>query len=258
MNHLILTEGKETEPDILSSVLTKYGFNVVTKKDSKKYEDIELSTQEISNNKDNVIIAKAPRNRLRDLLRYYDKDNVDLDKVFSNSATHFSSIFLVFDVDHTSNEDLENIFSIHNDETDKGLLLVSSPCIEILSETNRDKELHVNHLSEYKKERNIYINDILKYGKSTKEYIIDNFEKLVIYYLDKNTIEFDSYNVSEHPELAISKINKENTRSEEEVIYRYFTTVIYVAIAKITGLDREMDNYNSVKEFFMKSQHKGE
>ena len=34
------------------------------------------------------------------------------------------------------------------------------------------------------------------------------------------------------------------------VVYRYFTTVIYVCIAYIKGLTREIDNYNIVKDFF--------
>ena len=56
----------------------------------------------------------------------------------------------------------------------------------------------------------------------------------------------------EHPYSIIKKINSENIRNKDEVIYRYFTTVVYVAIANIHGLTKMIDNYDNVRKFFLK------
>ena len=61
----------------------------------------------------------------------------------------------------------------------------------------------------------------------------------------------------EHPRLIIDYINKYNERvnyskdtgDESYVIYRYFTTVVYVFIAYINGLVREIDNYDIVYQW---------
>ena len=251
MNYLILTEGEKTEKNILREVLKRYDFNVVDSPKVNSYSDIEIDIETISNDKENIVIAQAPKNRLSELLKLYNEKNYDLDKVFGNRANYFAGIFLVFDVDHTSIEDLKNMFDIHNDETEKGLLLVSSPCIEIMADYGRTSEIRVNHLSDYKKEINKHINDELRFGKNVEQYIIDNFEELAIKYLDQNVEEFNSYNVMEHPQLVIDKINETNIRSNEEVIYRYFTTVVYVAMAYICRLVKIDNNYNIIREYLL-------
>lgn len=253
MNYLILTEGKETEPDVISEVLKKYGFNIVRCHQIKEYDKIEIDINELSNNKNNIVIAQALRNRLSDLLKIYRKENVDLDLLYGSSATYFAGVFLLFDVDHTSNEELIEIASIHNDETDKGLLLLSSPCIEIMAEPNRTEIIEVDHLKEYKSEINKRIDMQLKNGYTSKQYIINNFEELALAFLDKNAKEFGSYNVMEHPMLIINKINELNVRSNEHVVYRYFTTVIYVVLAYICGLTKEINNYETIKNFLKKN-----
>ena len=246
MNYLVLTEGKRTEINIFSEILKRYGFHIVKREIINDYSSIAtIDKQLLSNSKDNVIIAQAPRNRLRDLLKFYNEEQYDLDKIFGENSYYFNGIFLLFDVDHTSESDLNIIFNIHNDETEKGLLLVSSPCIEIMSEPRRKKTLQTAHLRSYKAERNIKIEKL--YNTNTEQYIIDNFEKLSIYFLNKNVKDFNNKNVMEHPELVIEKINKENIRGEELVEYRYFTTVTYVLLAFVMNKTIKTNNYNAVK-----------
>lgn len=252
MNYLILTEGKRPEYRIFSKILEKYGFTV--NKQSIKildYEDINIDKIEISElteGKNYALIAQAPRNRLGDLLRYYKKKNYDINKVFRKEYNFFNYVFLIFDVDHTSNEDLEEIFNYHNDEGSDGLLLISSPCIEILSEPDRKEVLKENHLETYKHRINTELS--LKYHMGAGEYIIKNFEELCLKFLEKNYNDFKSKNIMEHPSLVIKLVNDNNFRSVENVEYRYFTTVIYVLIAHIFGLTKEIDNYELVYEFF--------
>jgi len=61
----------------------------------------------------------------------------------------------------------------------------------------------------------------------------------------------------EHPQFVLKKINELNEREDissdcHPVYYRYFTTVIYVCVAYIKGLTKEIDNVDLIKEFFLK------
>lgn len=255
---LLIVEGKKTEPNIFQSILLKYGYNVI------KYEEklnIDLLSQfdEANLEKDNknVIIVQGPRNRIHDLLKYYNENEDSFEKMLSRHSELFQGIFLMYDVDHNDCDDIEEIFNKFNDES-TGMLLLSSPCIEVLGDYNHDrKESKYNHLYQYKKELNNY------YQKNKTDlisYIIDNFEELSLYYLKKNKDDFNENNIMEHPRLVIDYINKYNERvnyskdSEDEsyVIYRYFTTVVYVFIAYINGLVREIDNYDIVYQWLLK------
>ena len=63
----------------------------------------------------------------------------------------------------------------------------------------------------------------------------------------------------EHPQLIISKINEDNKRVnypkdsplKSYVIYNYLTTVVYVFLAYINGLTREINNYEIVRNYLL-------
>lgn len=145
-NYLFIVEGEKTEPSILQTVLERWGYNAIKTNRISELQEFGLSFDEtkLSNTKDNVVIAQAPRNRLHDLVVLYKKHHVDLDKLFgADENILFSGIFVFFDVDHTTVSDLNDAFAFHCDETSSGLLLVSSPCIEIISEPQRKDDLSV-------------------------------------------------------------------------------------------------------------------
>ncbi len=127
----------------------------------------------------------------------------------------------------------------------------------MLGEYDHARELRYNHLKEYKSDLNKYHKE--KTNESAEEYIVNNFESLCLYYLDKNKNDFDENNIMEHPSLIVSKINELNERinypknsgKDSYVIYRYLTTVVYVFIAYVNRLTREIDNYKIVRRFFM-------
>ena len=58
----------------------------------------------------------------------------------------------------------------------------------------------------------------------------------------KSLIHWKNYKV-------IIRINCKD-KEQSYVIYRYFSTVVYVAIAYTNGLTREIDNYENVYSFF--------
>ena len=260
-NFLIITEGVSTEPNILESILNRYGFNVIRKDPITITNDkfaLDFNVTSLDNQKDSVVIAQGPRNRIRDFLILIDKQSEDVERCFSQFEQNFAGIFLIYDVDHTLKDDLEKMFLKFQDET-SGLLILSSPCIEILSEPYRRNILRANHLSEYKAERKAWIQN--KTNNSVENYIISNFEELILAFLKQNCEESGSNNVMEHPEYVLRQINLLNERTYidknvQPVLYRYFTTTLYVCIAYILGLTKEIENSEIVADFFIKHKCK--
>ena len=257
-NFLIITEGVRTEPKILKPIFEKYGFNAIRRNPIRINEEscmFDLKITEMHDeNKDNVFIAQGPKNRIRDFMNLINQQTEDVERYFVQLADTFAGVFLVYDVDHTPNEDLEAMCLKFCDETSDGLLLVSSPCIEILSEPNRTNELCVDHLEEYKAERRAWVQE--KTSNSVEKYIVKNFETLILSFLRKNCEESGSNNVMDHPEFVLQQINTKNERTfisddEQPVRYRYFTTTLYVCIAYILGLTKEIDNSDTIANFFL-------
>lgn len=254
---LIMTEGARTEQNILQAVLEKYGFNVIKQEPiriHKEGDPFDFNLSHLTNDKINILIAQGPKNRISEFINMFDNQSEDVERYFKLWSENFAGIFLIYDVDHTSKEALENMFFKFQDETEAGLLLLSSPCIEILSEPNRTKELCVEHLKEYKTERKAWVQD--KTSNSVENYIINNFEDLIIQFLKQNCRESGNNNVMEHPEYVLQQINLLNDRTYinddfQPVLYRYFTTTLYVCIAYILGLTKEIDNSIIVENFFL-------
>lgn len=257
---LIIVEGAKTEKDILEAVFQKYNFEV------HRCGQMQLSNSDLYNNdkcfferdllesqNDRVFIIQGERNRLSDWLKCMNKSTFDYSTAFREYVDGFAGVFVLYDLDHNSNDVIEQMTEKFNSETDIGLLLLSSPCIEVMSDYEH-REIRVEHLSEYKSNCNVQTQK--EHFMSAKDYIIDNFEQIAVRYLDQNTNDFNEKNVMEHPKLVASKINQTNIRALDEngvqyVICRYFTTVIYVCVAYIMGLTKEIDNAEKVKEFLL-------
>lgn len=148
---------------------------------------------------------------------------------------------------------ISSIFRINT--LPQGLLIVSSPCLEILSEPNRKDPIIVKHLREYNSLRNIQLDTNPNIKISAINFIVNNFEDLILEFLISNVVLFKDNNVMEHPHLAVDEINRLNYRSREQVCYHYFTTVIYVVIACIMGLTKQVDNADTVREFLKHHSH---
>ena len=256
-NFLLIVEGEVTEKDILTMVFKRYGLNVYDKGklNLKKLNITELTYSQFGAPSNcNIILVQGPKNRICDWLKDINKETDDFERYFQNLDGVFAGIFVIYDVDHTSDAALVEMFNKFNDETSNGLLLLSSPCIEVIADKERKNDLKVDHLKNYKSELNIRFNKEFKC--STKQFIINNFESLALYYLEKNEKELQCKNVMEHPVLILDKINELNERKfisadYQPVHYRYFTTVIYVCIAYIYGLTKEVENVETVRKFLL-------
>lgn len=259
-NYLLIVEGSCDEKNIFGDIFVSYGFNVIKCQEKMTTDGFgDFYKYELSQDKDNIVIIEGPRNRIHDFLIYYDKEIDSIEKLFNYSVNYFSGIFLIYDVDHNDNDDINEMFDKFNDES-SGLLLLNSPCLEVLSDTGikEDYFIKCNHLTEYKSRLNVYHE---KHGNiNLKEYIKNNFNKIILYFLDQNTKEFNEHNIMNHPFLVKEEINKKNIRynfkdkNKSYVLYRYFTTVLYVSIAYSKKLVYDIDNYDIVRKFFAKNE----
>lgn len=249
---LLIVEGKKTEPSIFGDVFRRYGFDCNVSDKKLFVDDVGLFDEYLykASDKSVVVIVEGPRNRIHDFLKFLSDEYVSLEKALSFTLGYFQKVFLLYDVDHNDCDDVIKMFSYFGDES-SGMLLLSSPCIEVLGDYDIQREpTKFFHLGEYKKEIN------LQHNGQTLNYIKDNFESIMLYFLAKNRSDFDEPNIMEHPRLIVDWINRLNERvnlSDKEksyVVYRYYSTVVYVAIASAKSLTKEIDNYESVRLFF--------
>lgn len=249
---LLIVEGKTDEQNVLGNAFRKYGFETIVSNESLNIENIGAFRKfEYSSSKDNVVIIQGPRNRIHDFLKLIRNEYVSIEKIFSYAYAFFQNIFLIYDVDHNDCSDVSEMFSRFSDES-SGMLLLSSPCLEVLADYDRNRtEERYSHLSEYKADINKH------YNGGTFEYIAEHLNEIMLYFLDKNYNEFHEENVLVHPAKIVDKINELNIRknypdkSKSFVVYRYFSTVLYVAISCAFGLTKEIDNYSIVRDFFL-------
>lgn len=257
-NYLIIVEGEKTEKDILEAVFQKYNFEVnrcgkMNLSIGDSHAKYSFDSDLFESQKEKIILVQGERNRLSDWLKLINECEFDYSAAFREYVDGFAGVFVLFDLDHNSNDVIDKMMQKFNSETDIGLLLLSSPCIEVMSD-HEHTEIRVNHLKEYKARcNNRSHND---HAMSAKEYIIKNFEQIAVNYLEENTHDFKEKNVMEHPKLVASKINQMNIRDwdengEQYVLCRYFTTVVYVCVAYIMGLTKEIENSETVKQFLL-------
>lgn len=250
-NILLIVEGSVYEQNLFGDVFSKYGFNTIVSNQKMDVDGVgQFEKFEYQLDKSNVVIIQGPKNRIHDFLRLYDENEMSIEKAFSYSYAFFSGIFLIYDVDHNDCDDVELMYKRFPDES-TGMLLLSSPCIEVIADYDRHRgESRYAHLKEYKSDINTH------YNGATNAFIKDNFDELMLFFLEKNHNEFQEENIMEHPRLIVNSINSLNDRvncknpADSYVIYRYFSTVVYVAIAYANDLTREIDNYESVHSFF--------
>lgn len=255
---LLVVEGEKDEKTILGEILTLYGF---VKEEKEKDvliwgQDNECDTFIFKKDKSEVVIVEGPRNRIKDFLKYLEEQDVDFENFTTFDKRHFNATFLIYDVDHNEDEHINKMIERFSDES-SGLLLLNCPCLETISGVHHlihNKKLF--HLKEYKKRLNTHLEEHHKCH--SKQFIVKHFNKLALEFLDKNVRELGCTNINEHPRLIIEYINKHNIRfntsdkNECYVVYRYFTTVIYVMIAYLRGLTVQIDHYDTVRNFFLR------
>lgn len=264
MNLLVIVEGRKSEQSILSYVLPKYGFNPITV-EKKLCEDIDFTYYNYTDDKDNIFVVEGPKNRIKDVVKDLKETEDDFFRNFVSPKMKFAGIFLIYDVDHNSNDEIATAFKKFNDES-TGLLLLNSPCIEVLGDT-QNEEFECKLLTEYKK----HLSRLHSKNKiSTLEYIKMNFTDIMIKYLKKNYEDFSNENeeweagmVTTHPEYLIKLNEKKNVRTGNNkddfyCLIRYYSTVIYVILAFAKGFSGKLNSYELLLNYLNKVKEEEE
>lgn len=139
-NCLIIVEGQDLELDLLEDMFKRLFPGC----DIKKFINgvkIDSDNIEVFSSEHNIrfILVKPKHNTLSLILKDIAKqpDIVMPYRIFIDEELidyQFRYIFYLFDIDHTSKEELLDAFNLFNDECDRGLLLISSPSIEAMSD----------------------------------------------------------------------------------------------------------------------------
>lgn len=252
--YLFIVEGKKTEKNLFGKYFESLGFNVIKCQQQMTVDyDFIVDEEEYIKDSKNIVLIQGPKNRIHEILLNDSKsglsiDTIDVESIFGFKPNDFIGIFWIYDVDHNSKEDIEMMYQKFNDENNNGLILLSSPCIEVLGTYNDEMSFSGNHLKKYKSILNTYYNEIGL--ESVENYIIHNFNKCLLHFLEKNYKDFKDDNIMNHPFEVIEFINKYNDRNADETVYyRYFSTVVYCAIAFVLGYTKQINNYNDFKNY---------
>lgn len=254
---LLIVEGAVAEPEILKTVFDKYGVSTYhAEKRLEIGDDGDIALPNLKDDTSDIVIVQGPRTRLYELLKIIKNHSYDVNKMMGRCSNYFSLIFWVFDVDQNTDDELSECFKLFMDESDDGLLLLSCPCVESLAD-DQLIEFECDEVKKYKAEINRRLSK--NHEEEAYKFIKKNFDTLVIKVLDRNVRDFNSRNVMEHPSLILPLVKRNirnKTTDKNELIFRYFSTVIYVLVACSLGLTRNMDNYEEVRSFFEKNASK--
>ena len=263
MNILVIVEGQNDEIDILDYALKQYNFEVIAKKEkltkNKIFNKIEFSNI----NGTNIFVVQGPQNRISKIIKEFDENEL-IFRYFFDSNQKFNAIFFVYDADHTSKEEMNEAFEKFKDETTTGIILLNVPCLEVIS----DEELKLfegKHFKEYKRILNTYHS--IKQGLKAVDYIKQNFNSLLLKWLEINCEEFKKENFEydnfmDHPALIKKLDEKYNLREKVDSNnlskIRYYATALYVLIGYAAKLNKFENNITYLKGYLEGIENKNE
>lgn len=222
-NYLLLLEGEKTEFKLIEKLLASLGF-IKTLDSFKSIKNMKSKLQDYKycvyeKNSTAVHIIKSVFNDIETYLDQKWNAKYDLNLYF---GFHFAfiSIFLIHDFEQRTIKSFKECYEKFNN-IQSGLWLVSIPCIEVLA--SKKSKPFTGPSNVYKKRVTINMDKL-------SHYLIDNIEK--------NSKNFSSFNVDEHP----NKLYEEIITKKRDNLNNYFATVFYVFLAEILKLNRLKNN----------------
>ena len=259
--YLAIVEGEDMEPEILEYALsTYYGFNVLRADNRLSSLPLGFKKTLIYDGNDEFYIVQGRRNRIKELLKEtLEETHSSIERAFSNE--NFAGIFLVYDVDHNSNEEIEEARGRFNNISD-GLLTLSVPCVECVLEKDFKPYVSSSYKG-YKTAKNEWCTE--QAGVSSKEFIKYEFNRLMIENLLRNKKVFakeslpEPNDVSLHGEYSLdlnARYNIRTGRSEKDyrVEISYYASVLYLILLHVKGHARYSDSFDSLLAFFYSKQ----
>lgn len=262
--YLAIVEGEKMETDILEYVLQKYDFNVEVSQEKLSNESKDFKQTFICDDYDDFYIIQGPRNRIKEVLKLVEESDGLIERYFFDKAISFSGIFLVYDVDHNTYDELERARNKFNNISD-GLLILSFPCIEAVCE-NEFKPYISTSYKKYKNNKDLYCQK--HFGVSSKDYIKFRFNELMIKAMENNKNFFNKFlkniyteDVLNHIDYSL-ELNKRfnviegNSEDNFYVEINFYATLLYIIISVVKGFFKEENNYDSLLSYLkIKQQH---
>ncbi len=259
--YLAIVEGEDMEPEILEYALsTYYGFNVLRAENRLSSLPLGFKKTLIYGGNDEFYIVQGSRNRIKELLKEaLEETHSSIERAFSTE--NFAGIFLVYDVDHNSNQEIEEARERFNNILD-GLLTLSVPCVECILEMDFKPYVSSSYKG-YKTAKNEWCME--QAGVSGKELIKYEFNLLMIENLVRNKETFEKENLSEPNDVSLhgehsldlnAKYNIRTGKSEKDchVEISYYASVLYLILLHVKGYARCADSFDSFLAFFCAKQ----
>ncbi len=252
---LIVVEGEVDEVEIFKKLFSIIGFTVI---ESTKNGDFTHITNVLGDNV--VYLIPGPKSKIQSVLETFDVNTMDLSLFFGISET-IPLNYIVYDVDITNYERFSSI--IPNFCTpQEGLVLLSNPCIEVIAD--EEYLIHNDKPSLYKGvvRQQVLSKNKMNQNDSLLSYIINNVLDLFIEQIKRNIVFFSSNDVIDHVLSSYSKIGTNQfSFNPNSYSYTKLFTVIYVVLADIFDVSRELDNAEllikeimKVKSTFLKNE----
>ncbi len=236
-NALIIVEGDKFEISIINNLFEKLGYIVETE---KRHGSFNVSTFKLYDKY--IFLIPGPKPQVSSVIKEFDSTTEDLKNYFGLTNIDIGLIFIVYDVDDANNTNVINFYKKYNN-SQEGLLILSNPCLEVIADDTFNeysgvprlyKEIVRNQIKIRKKLKSFSENDLI-------QYINENIFSLLKLHLNRNIRKYGSKNVLEHIDECQKDI-LQNIISQNSYYYKKIFTTIYVIIAEIFGITKQIEN----------------
>lgn len=258
--YLIIVEGEKTEFELIKSALKVAlpTYNVET----TKFKGDDTAKFINTNKAEDIVFVIRPRlNRLSNIVNEIKRDNFDIfafQMYFEDDIDpdYFEKIFFIYDVDYTTDVDLSFALDYFNDEYSNGLLIVSSPCIEAMS----DFDNSTFFLPEGKRISKVYKPivrpaTISRYpcylDKGYLCCLCDNAFAFFEACLNRNLLAYSNHQRFMEHELLFKESHLPK-RVKNGIHYPFITSFIYILIGSILKIDKLDNSSNELLNYFKK------
>jgi hypothetical protein len=244
---LIVSEGKDPETDFLALLARKLSYTLVQTENTldcslsfKTY--FERDYQTLANGDKCLYFVRLKDPKIKELLRIVkDRNNFSLPEIVCEDPHFFQGAFFLHDVDHYDSYDIQELQAIFS-SPDRGLLVLSMPCIEALNDDRIDARRSYDMPK-------AYINELHQHlRKDQKEYFAEHYQRLLTHHVQKNVSFLSADNFMDHgklladrlPDLRLVVPTIDQVRGHLE--YSFFTSHVYVILGVLFGIQFDEDN----------------
>jgi hypothetical protein len=252
INKLAIVEGKETEHDIIESILLKFNFRNMNLPIEVEKTDYNLRCFESKTYDARYFVVTGPNPQVISTLRAFDSLSEDLSFEFGLERFIIESTFIVYDLDFANPNILDILFQKNYSTPQDGYLLINSPCVEVVFDEVRNSYVGVPR--EYKKVVRSQIKATYDFTITIDEYLLLNVLKFLLNNLKTNINSYGDLPYFDQVELFMKdlKNNKLDFKVYSNSCYTVLGSFIYVILIDLFKIDRKPDMNKSLENLLVK------